>query len=76
MKKNRANKNQTLYILTEADRDRIDAAAGLLRQVLDELLLNRRVRVSLAVNSPGALYELESEGEKIREEQLMLSKDW
>jgi hypothetical protein len=75
MRKRRMNKKQTLYILTEADRDRIDAATGLLRQVLDDLLLNRRVRVGLEINSPAALYELESEAEKIREEQLVLSEN-
>jgi hypothetical protein len=61
---------ETLVILTKADRDRIDAAVGLLGQVIEELISAREVCVPLAVHSPTALCERAEECDKIHEEQL------
>jgi hypothetical protein len=50
---------QTLYILNSADVDRIDAAVGLLAQILHDLVKARVIRLSTEPHSPGSLYELE-----------------
>jgi len=69
-KKMESEKKETVFLLTRADRDRIDAALGLCRLVLKEIISTRRTRISMAVHTPVALYELEREFEKIKEEQL------
>lgn len=61
---------ETVFVLTKGDRDRIEAAMGLLRQIVRELISARRTRVNCGTHTPGALYELEADAEKVREEQL------
>ncbi len=61
---------EIVFVLTCADRDRIDVAAKLLQQVLREIIGARKTRVSLATHTPGALYQLAEDVEKIREEQM------
>lgn len=63
---------ETVFVLTRGDRDRIEAAMGLLRQIIRELLSARRTRVNCGSHTPGALYELAEEIETIHEEQLNL----
>lgn len=67
---------ETLYILNRSDRDRIDAAVGLLRQVLEDLLKARTVRVPAEPFSPGALYELAEEADLIDEERRQALNDF
>ena len=55
------NKTTELYILNRSDLDRMDAAVGLLRQVIEELVQARMVEVPLTPDTPGALYELSDE---------------
>lgn len=61
---------ETVFVLTKGDRDRIEAAMGLLRQIVRELLAARRTRVNCGTHTPGALHELAEDAEKVREEQL------
>jgi hypothetical protein len=56
---------ETLFVLTKADRDRIEAAMGLLRQIVRELLSARRTRVNCATHTPGALHQLAEDVEKV-----------
>jgi hypothetical protein len=50
---------QTLYVLNASDLDRVDAAVLLLKQVLEDIIESRQIRVPTEPNSPGSLYELE-----------------
>ena len=68
MKKSKSK--ESVYILTERDRDRIEAAIGLMRQIIRELINARRTRVTCETHSPGALYQLAEDLEKIREDQM------
>lgn len=61
---------ETIFVLTKADRDRIEAAIGLMRLVIRELISARRTRVNCEVHNPGSLYELADDLEKLREGQL------
>lgn len=67
---------QTLYVLNRSDLDRIDAAVGLLRQVLEDLIQARAVRVPQNPYSPGALYELSDEAAQIHDERNLLDDDF
>ena len=68
MKKSKSK--ESVYILTERDRDRIEAAIGLMRQIIRELINARRTRVTCETHNPGALYQLAEDLEKIREDQM------
>lgn len=57
---------ETVFVLTKADRDRIEAAMGLLKQVICNILSTRRVRINTAIHTPAALYELEQEASYIQ----------
>jgi hypothetical protein len=52
---------EIVFILTKADRDRIEAAMGLLKQIICNIISMRRVRISTETHTPAALYELEQE---------------
>jgi hypothetical protein len=67
---------ETLYILTRSDVDRVDAAVGLLRQALEDLIEARAVRVSKEPHSPGALYELSDEAAQIHEERRYIEDEF
>lgn len=57
---------ETVFVLTKADRDRIEAAMGLLKQVISNIFSKRRVRINTEVHTPAALYELEQEARYIQ----------
>ena len=61
---------ETVFILTKADQDRIEAAIGLMRLIIRELMAARRTRVNCDLHNPSALYELSEDLEKLRQEQL------
>lgn len=61
---------ETVFILTKADQDRIEAAIGLMRLIIRELMATRRTHVNCERHNPSALYELSENLEKLREEQL------
>jgi hypothetical protein len=67
---------KTVSVLTEADRDRIEAAIGLVRQIFRDILSMRRVRVNTEVQTPAALYELEQEARYIQGVVDGLSPDY
>lgn len=67
---------ETLSILTRSDRDRLDAAVALLRQVLEDLTKARVVRIPLSPISPGALYELSEEAERTEDERRQVEMDF
>lgn len=66
---------QTLYVLNPADVDRIDAAVGLLGQILQDLVQARMIRVSTEPHSPGSLYELE-EAARLSQERGQTKDDF
>jgi hypothetical protein len=67
---------ETLYILNRADRDRIDAAVGLLRQVIEELADARAFPVPKEALTPGTLYELAEEAELVYDERRQVDDDF
>jgi hypothetical protein len=67
---------EALSILTRSDRDRLDAAVALLRQVIEDLVQARMVRVPLSPISPGALYELSEEAERTQDERRQIEMDF
>jgi hypothetical protein len=67
---------QTLYILNPSDLHRIDAALGLLKQILEDIIGGRQIRVPVEPNSPGSLYELEEAALRMREERKNIDDDF
>lgn len=63
-------KIQKLYILNPSDLDRVDAAIGMLRQALADLIEARQIKVPLIPHSPGSLYALSDEAAEIHEERM------
>jgi hypothetical protein len=61
--------SQTLYILNPSDLDRVDAAVDLLKQILEDIIEGRQIRVPTEPNSPGSLYELEEDAAQLRKEK-------
>ncbi len=66
----KSKSKESVFILNKSDCDRIEAAIGLMRQVMRELIKTRRTYVSSEVHNPGALYELAEDLQRIREDQL------
>lgn len=69
------NPRETLYILNRSDRDRILAAVDLLSQVIEDLTEARAFHVPREPFSPGALYELAEEADRINEERKWTGDD-
>jgi hypothetical protein len=67
---------QKLYILNPSDLDRIDAAVGLLKQILEDIIEGRQIRVPAEPSSPGSLYELEEAALRMREERKNIDDDF
>jgi hypothetical protein len=67
---------QTLYVLNDSDLHRVDAALGLLKQILEDIVEGRRLRVPVEPYSPGSLYELEEEAAQIHEKRVHLDGDF
>jgi hypothetical protein len=68
--------SQTLYILNPSDLDRIDAAVDLLKQILEDIIEGRQIRVPVDPCSPGSLYELEEAAARSREERKILDDEF
>lgn len=64
-----AKPRETLYILNRSDRDRINAALGLLSQVIEDLTEARAFAVPKGPLSSGALYELAEDADRMNEER-------
>jgi hypothetical protein len=61
--------SQRLYILNPSDLHRVDAAVDLLKQILEDIIEGRQIRVPIEPHSPGSLYELEEAAARSREER-------
>ena len=60
---------QPLYVLNDSDLHRIDAAVGLLQQILEDLIEGRKIEVPTEPYSPGSLYALEEEAAQFRKKR-------
>jgi len=67
---------QTLFILNPSDLHRVDAAVDLLKQILEDIIEGRQIRVPTEPQSPGSLYELEEDAARLREERKYTDDDF
>jgi hypothetical protein len=67
---------QAIYLLNDSDLHRIDAAVCLLKQILEDVIERRKIRVPTEPYSPSSLYELEQDAAQLREERKLFDNDF